>query len=445
MKMNWASRLGLLVVSGFGFCAIFAPWLAPYGQSQVVGDVWEPLFGEFFFGTDQIGRDMLSMLIYGARNMIALALLTTGCAFGLGSLLGFLAATMGGWVDQVLSRFVDVVISIPTLIFALIVLSSTGTSIFALVTVIAIIYAMPVYRIARAVAMDIEVMDYVEAARLRGEGLWWIMRKEILPNALTPLAAEFGLRFCFVFLLISGLSFLGLGLQPPLADWSAYTSSDRLPSFTQIIRLICSGRVPGHVVREEFGRQLDSFTKAFGSLPAYIDGHHHVHQLPIIREIVVSSVSAVQGSNPIFVRNCYVRPQLALQRGVSPLKAIGLAVPGRGMVTRLKRYGLWTNSDFSGVYDLSGKASYIRLFQRFLVGAKSGHLIMCHPGHVDEVLSKVDSFTKPRSAEYNYFAGGQFPELLRQYGFRVGRLRDLRAKGTENEISHRYKVKDEDQ
>ena len=220
-EMNWASRLGLLVVSGFGFCAIFAPWLAPYGQSEIVGDVWEPLFGEFFFGTDQIGRDMLTMLIYGARNMIALALLTTACAFGLGSLLGFLAATMGGWVDQVLSRFVDVVISIPTLIFALIVLSSTGTSILALVTVIAIIYAMPVYRIARAVAMDIEVMDYVEAARLRGEGLWWIMRKEILPNALTPLAAEFGLRFCFVFLLISGLSFLGLGLQPPLADWGA--------------------------------------------------------------------------------------------------------------------------------------------------------------------------------------------------------------------------------
>ena len=220
-NMNWASRLGLFVVSGFGFCAIFAPWLAPYGQSEIVGDVWDPLFGKFIFGTDQIGRDMLSMLIYGARNMIALALLTTGCAFGLGSLLGFLAATMGGWVDQVLSRFVDVVISIPTLIFALIVLSATGTSISALVIVIAIIYAMPVYRIARAVAMDIEVMEYVEVARLRGEGLWWIMRKEILPNALTPLAAEFGLRFCFVFLLISGLSCLGLGLQPPLADWGA--------------------------------------------------------------------------------------------------------------------------------------------------------------------------------------------------------------------------------
>ncbi len=220
-KMNWASRFGVFVVSLFGLCAIFAPWLAPYGQSQIVGDVWEPLFGKFVFGTDQIGRDMLSMLIYGARNMIALALLTTAFAFGLGALLGFLAAIMRGWVDQVLSRFVDIIISIPTLIFALIVLSSTGTSVFALVTVIAIIYAMPVYRIARAVAMDVEVMDFVEVARLRGEGLWWIMRKEILPNALTPLAAEFGLRFCFVFLLISGLSFLGLGLQPPLADWGA--------------------------------------------------------------------------------------------------------------------------------------------------------------------------------------------------------------------------------
>ena len=166
-EMNWASRFGFFVVSLFGLCAIFAPWLAPYGQSQIVGDVWEPLFGKFVFGTDQIGRDMLSMLIYGARNMIALALLTTAFAFGLGALLGFLAAIMRGWVDQVLSRFVDIIISIPTLIFALIVLSSTGTSVFALVTVIAIIYAMPVYRIARAVVMDIEVMDFVEASAKR--------------------------------------------------------------------------------------------------------------------------------------------------------------------------------------------------------------------------------------------------------------------------------------
>ena len=220
-RLPWSARIGLLILSFFAMCILFAPWIAPYGESQIVGDVWEPIGGTFLFGTDQIGRDLLSRLVYGARNTISLALLTTALAFLIGGLLGFLAATMRGWVDQLLSRFVDIIISIPTLIFALIVLSAVGTSIPVLISVIGLVYAMPVYRIARAVAMDIEIMDYVEVARLRGEGLWWIMRREILPNAFTPLAAEFGLRFCFVFLLISGLSFLGLGLQPPLADWGA--------------------------------------------------------------------------------------------------------------------------------------------------------------------------------------------------------------------------------
>jgi len=220
-RLPWSARIALLILFFFAMCILFAPWIAPYGESQIVGDVWEPIGGTFLFGTDQIGRDLLSRLVYGARNTISLALLTTALSFLFGSLMGFLAATMRGWVDQVLSRFVDIIISIPTLIFALIVLSAVGTAIPVLVTVIGIVYAMPVYRIARAVAMDIEIMEYVEAARLRGEGLWWIMWREILPNALTPLAAEFGLRFCFVFLLISGLSFLGLGLQPPLADWGA--------------------------------------------------------------------------------------------------------------------------------------------------------------------------------------------------------------------------------
>ena len=224
--LNWSARVGLMIVLFFAFCAAFAPWLAPYGESEIVGDVWEPLFGEFVFGTDLVGRDMLSRLIYGARNTIVLALLTTALSFFTGALMGFLAATLGGWVDQLLSRIVDIVISIPTLICALIIVSAVGTSFFVLAIVIGIIYAMPVYRIARAVAMDIEVMDYVEAARLRGENIWWIMRREILPNAMTPLAAEFGLRFCFVFLLISGLSFLGLGLQPPLADWGAMVRSN---------------------------------------------------------------------------------------------------------------------------------------------------------------------------------------------------------------------------
>ncbi len=219
--LNTSARIGLFMVLFFAFCAIFAPWLAPYSESQIVGDVWDPIGGEFIFGTDQIGRDLFSRLIFGARNTMLLALVSTAVSFTGGAVLGFVAATMGGMVDQVLGRIVDVVISIPTLIASLILLSNFGTSTPTLILVIGIIYAMPVFRIARAVAMDIEVMDYVEAARLRGEGLWWIMVKEILPNALTPLAAEFGLRFCFVFLLIASLSFLGLGLQPPLADWGA--------------------------------------------------------------------------------------------------------------------------------------------------------------------------------------------------------------------------------
>ncbi|MCZ6838146.1 MAG: ABC transporter permease [Alphaproteobacteria bacterium] len=219
--LNLSARIGLFIVLFFAFCAIFAPWLAPYGESQIVGDVWESIGGEFIFGTDQIGRDLLTRLIFGARNTMTLALISTAVSFTAGAVLGFIAATMGGAVDQVLSRVVDVVISIPTLIASLIILSAVGTATPTLVLVIGIIYAMPVFRIARAVAMDIEVMDYVEAARLRGEGLWWIMAREILPNAMTPLAAEFGLRFCFVFLLIASLSFLGLGLQPPLADWGA--------------------------------------------------------------------------------------------------------------------------------------------------------------------------------------------------------------------------------
>ncbi|MFV2031261.1 MAG: ABC transporter permease [Gammaproteobacteria bacterium] len=219
--LNLSARIGLGIVLFFAATAIFAPWLAPYGQSEIVGDVWEPFFGQFFFGTDQIGRDMLTRLIYGARNTMGLAIVSTTVSFTAGAVLGFVAATRGGLVDQVLSRIVDVCISIPTLIASLIILSALGTATTTLILVIGVIYALPVFRIARAVAMDIEVMDYVEAARLRGEGLWWLMRKEILPNALTPLAAEFGVRFCFVFLLIASLSFLGLGLQPPLADWGA--------------------------------------------------------------------------------------------------------------------------------------------------------------------------------------------------------------------------------
>ncbi|CCK79732.1 MULTISPECIES: ABC transporter permease [Desulfobacula] len=214
-----SARIGMGIVILNILVAVFAPLIAPYGETSVVGDVWETFSGKFYLGTDHIGRDLFTRMIYGARNTIALAFITTMLSFLLGSFSGFIAAVKGGWTDQALSRTVDIVMAFPTLIFALMILSVLGSSIPTLIFTIAILDSTRVYRLSRAVAMDIEVMEFVEAARLRGEGLWWIIRHEILPNAMPPLIAEFGLRFCFIFLFIACLSFLGLGLQPPLADW----------------------------------------------------------------------------------------------------------------------------------------------------------------------------------------------------------------------------------
>ena len=214
-----SARIGLGIVLFNCLVAVFAPLIAPYEETAVVGDVWETVSAQFFLGTDHIGRDLFTRMVYGARNTIALAFITTALSFMFGSLLGFVAAVKGGWIDQVLSRLIDVIMSFPTLIFALMILSVLGSSIPTLIFTIALLDSTRVYRLSRAVAMDIEVMEFVEVARLRGEGLWWIIRHEILPNAMPPLTAEFGLRFCFVFLFIASLSFLGLGIQPPLADW----------------------------------------------------------------------------------------------------------------------------------------------------------------------------------------------------------------------------------
>jgi peptide/nickel transport system permease protein len=220
-KAPFTAWFGLAVIVFYSVLALFAPILSPYGESEIVGTEFEPWGENFLLGTDNLGRDMATRLIYGARNTIGIAFLTTCLTFAVGSLAGFMASTLGGWVDQILSRVVDVLMAIPSLIFALLILTITGTSIPALVIVIALLDSTRVYRLARAVSMNIVVMDYVEVARLRGEGIIWVMNREVLPNAMAPLVAEFGLRFCFVFLFISALSFLGLGIQPPTADWGS--------------------------------------------------------------------------------------------------------------------------------------------------------------------------------------------------------------------------------
>ncbi|MBW1699141.1 MAG: ABC transporter permease [Deltaproteobacteria bacterium] len=220
-KAPISARIGMGMILVNILAAIFAPAIAPYGETEIVGDVWAPKSSAHWLGTDQVGRDLLTRLLYGARNTIAIAFATTLLSFLIGIVLGFLAATLEGWVDLSLSRAVDIMMAFPTLIFALMVLSVVGTSIAALIVVIALLDCTRVYRLSRAVAMDIAVLDFVEAARLRGENTWWLMLHEILPNAMPPLVAEFGLRFCFVFLFIAALSFLGLGIQPPTADWGS--------------------------------------------------------------------------------------------------------------------------------------------------------------------------------------------------------------------------------
>ncbi len=216
-----SAKFGLLVIAIYIFAALFAPWIAPYAESEIVGRKFQPWDESFLLGTDHLGRDMLTRVLYGARNTVGIALLTTILSFLLGGSLGILAAVLGGWYDQLMSRIVDVFMAIPALIFAMLLLSIFGTSVVNLIVIMSIIDATRIFRIARAVSLNVVVMDFIEVARLRGEKLPWVTIQEILPNISAPLAAEFGLRFCFVFLTISALSFLGLGIQPPIADWGS--------------------------------------------------------------------------------------------------------------------------------------------------------------------------------------------------------------------------------
>jgi len=221
-KAPFTAWLGMIITSLYILVAVFAPLIAPYGESEVFPISFAPWSDEFFLGTDQIGRDILTRLIYGARNTIGIAFITTALAFVIGVIFGLIAAiTRETFVDQILGRLVDVLMAIPLLIFALMLLSIVGPSAINLILIIAVLDSTRIFRLTRAVALNVVVMDYVEAAHMRGEKLMWIMKREILPNIMPPLVAEFGLRFCFVFLTIASLSFLGVGIQPPTADWGS--------------------------------------------------------------------------------------------------------------------------------------------------------------------------------------------------------------------------------
>jgi len=212
--------IGIAIVFFWLVIALTGPFLAPYSQGEMISyESFAPPGEVGILGGDYIGRDIFSRLLFGARMTMGLALIATVLAFVIGGSFGFLAAAGGGWLDQILSRLNDAIMAFPSIMLALIVIASLGTSLPILIIMVCLIEATPVFRLSRALGMDISVMDFVEAARARGEGLLWIISKEIFPNSILPLAAEFGLRYTYSILFISALSFLGLGVQPPQADW----------------------------------------------------------------------------------------------------------------------------------------------------------------------------------------------------------------------------------
>ncbi len=205
--------LGMILLAG-----LLAPLLAPYGEAEIVAGPFEPWSSTHWLGTDQLGRDFLSRILFGLRNSLGLAISATALSFLIGVNLGLLAASGGRLIDQALSRLVDALMALPALIFALVLLAIVGTGSVQLIMIIGILDSTRIFRLTRALALRETALDYVEAARLRGEHLPWIMWREILPNIRIPLTVEAGMRFSFVFLTIATLSFLGLGLQPPAAD-----------------------------------------------------------------------------------------------------------------------------------------------------------------------------------------------------------------------------------
>ncbi|ESZ28508.1 MULTISPECIES: ABC transporter permease [unclassified Mesorhizobium] len=264
-KAPFSAWFGIVVILGYVFVAVFAHWIAPYGETQVFSEAFAPWSQEFKLGTDQLGRDMLTRLIYGARNTIAIAVATTLLSFAVGVSLGLLAALYRGWLDQILSRAVDVLMSIPSLIFALVLLTIFGSSITSLIVIIALLDSTRVFRLSRAVGLNVAVMEYVEVARLRGEGPKWIIAKEILPNVMPPLVAEFGLRFCFVFLTVAALSFLGVGIQPPTADWGSMVRENAtLITYGDVTPLLPAGAIALLTVSVNF--VVDWFLQATSGL-----------------------------------------------------------------------------------------------------------------------------------------------------------------------------------
>jgi len=228
LKLSWTGKIGVVVVAFWVIMVIVGPWVAPFHEADIIADdsYLGPGYvtegeGTHWLGTDYLERDIFSRILWGSRMTVGISFIATLLAYAMGVTAGIAAAVKRGWYDMILSRINDAILSLPTIMLGLLIVVSFGSSIPILIGTAAVIYASSVFRIARALGQDIMVMDYVESAQARGETIWWIIFREVLPNAVMPLATDFGLRLVFVVLFISSLSFLGLGIQPPAADWGS--------------------------------------------------------------------------------------------------------------------------------------------------------------------------------------------------------------------------------
>ncbi|MGJ4939604.1 ABC transporter permease [Bradyrhizobium sp. HKCCYLS1011] len=221
-RINLVGLVGLTVVLFWAVVAALAPYLIPHSVGEIVDtDYFGPMSRELWFGSDYLGRDMFSRIMMGARYTVGISVVALTLAGFTGIVLGMIAAVSGGWLDMILSRLLDALNSIPSKLFGLVVVAAVGSSIPVLIVTLSVIYTPGAYRFARALAVNVNTMDFMVVARIRGESIFYLIGAEILPNILGPVLADLGLRFVFIVLLLSGLSFLGLGVQPPYADWGA--------------------------------------------------------------------------------------------------------------------------------------------------------------------------------------------------------------------------------
>jgi peptide/nickel transport system permease protein len=267
LEFDLGARMGVFILLLFLLAVFVGPFLSPYDEVQVVSGVWESPSAKHWLGTDRIGRDLLTRILIGGQVTVIISFLATLGAFLIGSPLGIASAVIGGWFDLVVARLVDAVMAFPGLILALIVLSAVGTSMPALIVMMSVLASTIVFRLTRAVAADIVAMDYIEVARLRGERMSWFLFREILPNIVPTLLTEFGLRFVYAAILISSLSFLGLGVQPPYADLGGMVKENALaitfgrmapvlPALALAILAICVNLVVDGLLKHDANQDL---------------------------------------------------------------------------------------------------------------------------------------------------------------------------------------------